>query len=168
MAVEVVSIPVQQRLLCNKAELAEAFKVSVASVDAWLRRGCPHVQRGNRGAAWVFNIIDVAEWRFGGTGDADGATTDPENMSPKERLDWYKGTRERLALERERGEMVSADEVAEAWEQQIAVAKGRLLSLPTRIAPELLGLGETRDIERTLKTAITSVLEELANEQPSA
>ena len=164
MAVEVVSIPVQQRLLCNKAELAEIFKVSVASIDAWLRRGCPYVQRGNRGAAWVFNIIDVAEWRFSGTSGEEGATEDPEKMSPKERLDWYKGTRERLALERERGELVAADDVADAWEQQIAVAKGRLLSLPTRIAPELIGRSEPRDIERTLKTAITSVLEELANE----
>lgn len=160
MSVETISAPISQRLLCNKAELAEAFSVSVATVDAWLRRGCPHVQRGGRGKSWVFNILDVAAWRFG---SEESPEEDPEKMSPKERLDWYKGTRERIALEKDRGDLISADEVEAAWLNQITVAKGRLLSLPTRVAPDVLGLSEQRDIEQVLKSSISDVLEELAN-----
>jgi phage terminase Nu1 subunit (DNA packaging protein) len=161
VSIETASIPIQQRLLCNKAELAEAFGVSVAAVDAWLRRGCPYVQRGNRGVSWVFNLLEVAEWRFAGGEKSDD--DDPEKMSPKERLDWYRGTRERTALEKERGELIPADQVEQEWLRQIGIAKGRLLALPTRIAPDLLEKHEPRDIERTLKASISEVLEELAN-----
>ena len=166
MTIETASIPISERLICNKAELAEAFGVSVAAVDAWLRRGCPHVQRGARGLAWKFNLISVAEWRFKGGETQDG--DDPEQMSPKERLDWYRGTRERVALEQQRGELIPADDVEQEWMRQISIAKGRLLALPMRIAPDLIGKDEPRDIERTLKAALTDVLEELADGQPSA
>lgn len=148
-----------ERRKANKAEAAEFFAVSLASIDSWLRRGCPYVQRGEKGRPWVLDLLAVALWRHG----AEPTEDDPEKMSPKERLDWYRGTRERLALLRDQGELVPADEVAEAWLSQISVAKGRLLSLPVRVAPDLLGQSEPRDIERALKSAISEVLEELAN-----
>lgn len=165
MTVETASIPISERLICNKAELAEAFGVSVAAVDHWLRRGCPHVQRGARGVAWKFNLIDVAQWRFKG---AEDSNEDPEKMSPKERLDWYKGTRERVALERDNGALIPADEVESEWLRQIGIAKGRLLAMPTRIAPELIQKSESREVERIIKSAVIEILEELANGQSIA
>lgn len=113
--------------------------------------------------AWVFNLLEVARWRFGPGEGADAQDAeDPEQMSPKDRLDWYKGTRERVALEQQRGELIPAEQVAEEWLRQISAAKGRLMALPTRIAPELIAKEEPRDIERTLRDAITAVLEELS------
>ncbi len=32
----------------TKAEIATFYDVSVQAVDAWLRRGCPRIKRGNR------------------------------------------------------------------------------------------------------------------------
>ena len=40
----------------NKAALAEWFGVSVATVDNWLRRGCPSITRGSRGQALEFGF----------------------------------------------------------------------------------------------------------------
>ena len=132
------------------------------SVQNWTQRGCPYLVRGERGTPWVFDLLAVAQWRLGGASEAR-AEIDPEQMEPKVRLDWYRGERERLVLERDRGRLLDADEVAAAWLAQIGVAKGRLLTLPARLASDLLGLSEPREAERILRAALTEVLEELAN-----
>lgn len=147
----------------NKAEVAEFFGVSLAAVDAWIRRGCPAVQTGSKGIPWLFDLLEVATWRIRGPSPADPAAgIDPEQMSPKERLDYYKGTRERMAMERDAGTLIPADQVTKAWTDQINVAKGRFLALPQRIAPLLIGIGDLREIERRIADGIVSVLEELA------
>ncbi|AHF03424.1 terminase [Marichromatium purpuratum 984] len=94
--------------LANKAQVAEFFEVSVPTVDAWLRRGCPVVERGGRGRQWRIDLLEVARWRFGGDAPEDG--DDPEKMAPKDRLDWYKGARERTKHLQECGELLPAAE----------------------------------------------------------
>ncbi|TLP67099.1 terminase small subunit [Parasedimentitalea maritima] len=47
----------------NRTELAEINGVSLPTVESWVRRGCPVVQRGGRGRAWQFNTAEVRNWR---------------------------------------------------------------------------------------------------------
>ncbi len=47
----------------NRAELAEINGVSMPTIDDWVKRGCPVVQRGGRGRAWQFNTAEVRNWR---------------------------------------------------------------------------------------------------------
>lgn len=47
----------------NRAELATIFEVSLPTVDAWVRKGCPVVERGGRGRDWQFYCPDVFNWR---------------------------------------------------------------------------------------------------------
>lgn len=44
----------------TKAGLARLYGVSVNSVDAWVRRGCPHERRKR---AYAFDTAKVAAWR---------------------------------------------------------------------------------------------------------
>jgi phage terminase Nu1 subunit (DNA packaging protein) len=46
----------------NKAELAADLDVSLPTVDGWLRRGCPVLERGDRGRSYKFDWRDVVEW----------------------------------------------------------------------------------------------------------
>ncbi|MCP5197671.1 MAG: DUF1441 family protein [Gammaproteobacteria bacterium] len=96
----------------NKALVAEFFGVAVPSVDAWVRRGCPYVQRGERGRPWIFDLLQVAEWRFGGPnlGDSD---KNPEDMAPKERRDWYEGEKVRIELEIGKSNLITLDQYRE-------------------------------------------------------
>lgn len=48
---------------CNRAELSEYFGVSLVTIDAWVRRGCPYVDRGSRGRPWTFDLAAVVRWR---------------------------------------------------------------------------------------------------------
>lgn len=92
----------------NKAQLAEFFEVSLATVDNWIRRGCPALQRGNRGTPWVFDLLSVAEWRYIGDQAAATDDQDPDTMNPKERLDWYRGEAEKRKLQKVDGELIEA------------------------------------------------------------
>jgi hypothetical protein len=47
----------------NRGQLAKKYRVSVQTVDAWMRRGCPHVQRSKGRREHVFELNEVARWR---------------------------------------------------------------------------------------------------------
>ena len=99
-------IPEMRR--ATKGDVATFFGVSPTTVDQWIRRGVPALQRGARGTPWVFDLLDVCAWRFGAHEQKQGSadTTDPEQMSPKERLEYYRGNRERDLHAKERDLLV--------------------------------------------------------------
>jgi phage terminase Nu1 subunit (DNA packaging protein) len=151
----------------NIADVAAWFGVVNTTVRAWIAKGRPYLVRGERGQPWVFDLLAVALWRYDIDREASD-TNDPESLSPKERLDWYRGARERLALERDRGEVIPADEVETAWVTLVATAKGRLMAVGPRVAQELADIGEAREIERRLKAIHKEILRELAGGSPGA
>ena len=51
-------------LFANRAQLANLLEVSLPTVDAWVRKGCPVVERGGRGREWKFFIPEVCNWRI--------------------------------------------------------------------------------------------------------
>ena len=57
-------------------------------------------------------------------------STDPEKMLPKERLDWYRGTRERTNHLKETGELVPAVEYERALAKALKTLAAQLESLP--------------------------------------
>lgn len=89
----------------NKAECAEWFGISIPSFNGWIRRGCPFVQRGNKTTPWIFDVVQVYEWRFHGDKaskqetEPENKEKDPELFPPKERKDWYEGEKARIACE---------------------------------------------------------------------
>lgn len=103
-------VPLNRR--ANKADLAAWFGVTLGAVDGWIRRGCPAIQRGKQGTPWVFDLRDVAEWRYSGGRDLpdDDEPVEPERLHPKDRKDWYDGEARRIAIARQMGELVTIDE----------------------------------------------------------
>ncbi len=49
--------------LLTKEGLAKAFGVSLTTIGAWIRKGCPYVEDGGNGKPWKFRLSDVAHWR---------------------------------------------------------------------------------------------------------
>jgi terminase small subunit / prophage DNA-packing protein len=144
MAVEIVNAAaVPDRRKANKAEVAEWFGVSVPTVDAWIRRGCPHLQRGNRGLSWIFDIKAVAEWYYGAS---DSPEDDPEKMSPKDRLDWYRGARERTKHLQELGELVSVSDYEKTLSSALKKVAIALETMPDQIEREAPISGEAIEV----------------------
>ena len=46
----------------NRAEAAMFFGVALTTIDAWIRRGCPVTQRGDRGVPHSLDSAAVARW----------------------------------------------------------------------------------------------------------
>lgn len=113
-AVELSTVPRLRK--ASKVDIAEFFEVTPAAVDGWIRRGCPVVQRGSQGVAWVLDLHEVARWRF--LGETSSSDVDPETMTPAERKAWYEGESRRRELAEKARELIPVAEV----EQAIATA----------------------------------------------
>jgi len=142
----------------NKAEVAEFFDVSPQAVDGWIRRGCPAVERGGKGKAWVFDLLAVAEWRIGGSRQ-DGET-DPESMTPQDRKAWYEGEARRREMQVKDRELIPAPEVEQVVATAFAAIAQGLRSLPDNIERRT-GCGH--DVLEAIETALDAEMNALAD-----
>jgi len=103
---------------------------------------------------------EALELIYGGNGD--GAHLDPS----KERALLDRERRRQLELTNGRleRELIPKDEVAAAWSANVAIAKGRLLSLPSRVSSEVLRLTSQREIENAIRDRINEILTELSGD----
>lgn len=148
----------------NRTELAEINGVSMPTVDDWVSRGCPVVQRGGRGRAWVFNTAEVRSWR---DDDIRAQTSHTENASKDELL------LRKLAAETEQAELDLAkakEQVVpvEQYERALTKAFGEVRAglrnvLPQRAARRLMGESDETRFKDVLREEVDHVLEALAD-----
>jgi len=114
------------------------------------------MQRGERGKQWQFDLLAVAKWKYGAP--EDDKDDDPEQLSPKERLDWYRGETERVKLAQAKGELIPAAQYeADLADALKRVATG-LESLPDVLERDV-GIGGAA-VERTI-AAVDAMREDL-------
>lgn len=102
--------------------------MSTSTIEAWIRRGLPVVQRGRRGAPWILDLLAVAEWRIGGPVEEE--VIDPDKMNPKERKDWYDGEKRRRELQVEDKELIPVGEYEKEYSYMVKVVAAGLETLP--------------------------------------
>ena len=90
--------------------------------------------------------------------------TDPYSILAKAKAknESYKAELTLLEYRQRTGELIPKDAVAAALAENIAIAKGRLLSLPSRVSADVLRLKTQREVETVIKDAIVAILEELS------
>ena len=113
--------------LANKLQVSEIFDVSVKTVDLWVRRGCPYIQRGDLRTPWIFDLLKVAEWKY--TRSRRARVEDPEKLKPKDRRDWYEGARVKEKVEELRANLITRDE--------FDAERARILSVITECLDQL-------------------------------
>ena len=159
---EVLSIGDLPKLrMANKAQLAEFFGVSLPTIGAWVRRGCPVREKGSNGRPWVFDALAVAEWRFS-SGDESAAAADPDSMSPQDRKAWYESEVKRRDLQVRDGALIPAED-AERWIPRAfsAIAQD-LLAIPDNLERRCGVSGEAAEsVEVAIHEALTALAERL-------
>jgi len=165
---KIVSIGVPRLRKANKAQIAEFFDVSTFTVDAWVRRGCPVVFRGDQAKPWVFDALEVARWRFGGsTGSADGEGADPDSMAPQDRKAWFDSEIKRRALQERDRELITVDEVERVIATAFSAIAQGLRSLPDNVerrtgcSPDVVAA-----VEEVVDAEMSSVADRLAELGP--
>ena len=125
----------------NRSKLAEIFGVSVDTVSAWAKRGCPVLERGRKGVEWKFNTASVSGWLVqqaqeppASEGDARPAPNFDKERARREQID---ADLAELKLRKERGELIELETILSAVRSEYAVVRTRFGSLPGRLAPQI-------------------------------
>ncbi len=74
----------------------------------------------------------------------------------------YAALLRKLEYERLSGELIPAEEIVGAWQQLVAAFRAKCLALPSKLAPRLVGINESRTIQNILNVAVREALQELS------
>lgn len=148
--------------ILGKHEVAEFFGVTEPTVDQWVRRGCPVVERGSKGKAWQINTAQVSDWLR--QRDIEQATGN--NLSDEQELKRRKLAAETQKAEMEmlkaRGELVPLRQLERALANTFAELKTNIRNIPRRTATSIVGETDEIRIKEVLLAEIDQALEVLA------
>lgn len=94
-----------------------------------------------------------------------GVTTD-DLQGHKTRLTAAQADKAELEASRAKGEMIEVDAVAQVVEGLIADSKMKLLAIPIKAAPLVIGVTSLPEIQETLTVMVTDALDELTKNDP--
>jgi len=151
--------------IANKAGCAEFFDVSMPTVDAWIRRGMPIVQKGGKGVSWQIDLLAAAQWRFGV--QASGGSVDPESLEPMQRRAWYEGETKRRELQVRDRELIPAADVERVVATAFAALSSDIRAIPDNLERRHGIAGDVAEkVASALDEAMQSTSERLAELAP--
>jgi len=152
--------------ILNRSQMAGHLGVAMTTLDDWVKRGCPFVEKGGRGQQWKFNSAEVRSWR---DSDIREEVTGVNNATIEELK------RRKLEAETEQAELdldVAKELVApiEQIERAMSKAFGEVRAslrnvLPGRAVRRLIGeINETK-FKKVLLEEVDQALEALSNDE---
>ncbi len=84
------------------------------------------------------------------------------------RLTAAKARMAELELQRMEGESVAIEAVAHAVAGEYATVRQRLLAIPSRVTPHVLGVADHREVHRAIEAAVIEALTELSADTASS
>lgn len=136
-------------------------------IEYLLKQGAPVAREGRPGVPTKIDTAKFIGWlidREHGSGIEDRI----------QRVEDFKGRKiaaqaqiEELNLFQRRGELVDITTMRRHLEPMITDTRTRLLALPTKIAPKLVGMKDPRNIRSVLETEINEALDDLSRIDPA-
>jgi len=155
------SRPLKPRLV-GIAAIAERLRLTPRRIQQLVGEGLPRVTRGKYDVDAVLDwYIARLERQLAGETDEDGETE--KRYSEELRLLSARADMQELDLASHRRELVSIADVEKQMTDLVITTKARILTVPARIAPDLLG-EQSRvmlqaKIEKSLKEALSHLAE---------
>jgi phage terminase Nu1 subunit (DNA packaging protein) len=150
---------IPERRRANKADVSAFFGVSLPTVNEWVKKGCPVIQKGiGAGIPWIFDLLEVMLWKYGATERDDQLT--PDQMLPKDRKDWYDSELKRTELERKSGLLIPAGDAQVAIATAFSVISQHLRSMPDNLERRI---GISPELAEQIERETDEYLNELAN-----
>ena len=149
----------------TRQALADVFGVSLPTIDAWVRKGCPFVEKGGRGQEWQFNTAQVSKWlRDRDVEEATGGI--PDDMDElKLRKQKAETELAELELATKKGEVALIAEFERAQAMVFAAIRANIMNVPQRAVLQLLGETDERAFKEKLKAELVLALETSAEEE---
>lgn len=151
--------------ILNRTEMAHHLGVAMPTLDDWVRRGCPVVQRGGRGRAWQFNSADLRTWRDDDIRRDASRVEAASNEELKRRKLQAETEQIELELARSKAEVVEVAQYERALTKVLGEVRTNLRSvLPERAVRRLRGEGDETRFKTVLLEEVDQALEALADE----
>lgn len=146
----------------NRKGIAELQGVSLPTIDAWVREGMPVAEKGGRGVGYKFNPAAVTEWRIDRETKKSRAAKGKQSESElKRRKLAAEADMQELKTALFREELCKQDDLVADIQNDLAKVRARLLAIPNRAAPAVVG-GDEREARKTLTDLIHEALDELS------
>lgn len=149
----------------TRAELAHVFDKALTTVDAWVRAGCPVVERGGRGRRWLFDLAAVADWRETRT-QTPPPTAEASDLKNLQRRKLAAETvKAELELAKAKGDVALIEDFERAQALVFAAVRTNILNVPQRVVLQLLGQTNETTFKETLRLELAAALEQSARTQ---
>ena len=150
----------------NQTDLADIHGCSLPTIRAWVRRGCPVVQRGGKGREWLFNTADVAQWREEeAAAAAVGDTSKMDIDEARRRKEAALAGMAELDLSKRRGELIEIESIAEIVGEEYSRVRAKLMGMPVKLAPVLEQATTVQEYREIVEDAVVECLSELAADE---
>ncbi len=151
--------------IVSLVQLAAVFAVHRNTVAAWVKRGCPYLQKADRsqGIEWQFDTAEVHQWRTDqAVTNAVGDTSEADQEELYRRKLAAETTIAEVNAAKQRGEVADLEEVERQWRDTVLELRARIRQIPIRVAPQLLGVTELAEIKEILLDEVDESLTTLA------
>lgn len=151
----------------NRAGLADVLGRSENTITNWLSEGMPRVSAGVvRGKSDEYDTAEVIRWLVARESGSNAIGEDGEVISfEAERARLTKEQADKVAMDNavKRGDLMSVTEVAKHWAGLVVNAKTRLLSIPTKAAPLVIGARSLPVAREIIERFVVEALNELVS-----
>ncbi|WP_035387842.1 hypothetical protein [Exiguobacterium sp. NG55] len=143
------------------AEISEIFGISTRRVQQLAKDGV-FVRVGHGQFDLLASINSFIEYRLDDTKE-EGVL----DKSTEEAM-WTRARRQKTELELQimRGDLHRSEDVRRVMNDMLGAFRARILSIPSKFSPQLVGLTEIPPIKVVLKQAVHEALEELSDYDP--
>lgn len=146
--------------IATKQELADIFGVSLPTIEAWVRSGCPYVEKGGMGKSWKFDTAAVSAWQKDkAVEDATGGR-DASVEELKKREAAAKTELVELELAKAKSEVAPISEFERVWSMAMGQLRQNIMNVPQRVVLTLLGETDEKIFKDKLRLELTQALEQ--------
>lgn len=160
-------------MIVNRAQLAEIFGVNVSTIDAWGRRGMPSTKKVGKGTPSEYDSAVCIEWRIDKrreealpitpkAGETNAQELKRRRLEAETIIAELDQEKKLIELTEKKGKLVFIDDANAAIIDAVTTLRQRLLTIPRRLTPLVLGETDDRIVSDKIYLEIANALEDIA------
>jgi phage terminase Nu1 subunit (DNA packaging protein) len=147
--------------IVSKAELSLILGNNEKTIFRWLKEGLPIEEQGSRGKESKFDTEKVINWLL-----TRSNNTDEELKKSRIRMANAQAEKTEIEIDEMRGNLIALDKMKQLWAGVLAKFRARILSIPSRLTPQIAIQRDPKMTEKLIKDALYEALNELAEYDP--
>lgn len=145
--------------IVTKSQLAEKFGVHTSTIDKYQHLGMPLHERGNRRKGEsTYDLEACVQWKEEQFSDTEQSESMQEARLRKLQAE---ASLVELELEKQKGTVVSIEDVTQELANKFSLVKTRMLALSAKLPGLLIGMQNEREMQDVIDREIRVVLTEL-------